>query len=114
MPQGLESSTMGRAFGKIALGAGFLMAIDKIFYGYMALAGLVAGAVLVGWPATAEIAIKPYFWMLLAVALFDGFLLVSGKGVAAMTMQNRVAGFVGGAVLMVAITIAAGATVSWF
>ena len=47
------------------------MKIDHIFLAYMAVVGIATGAVVVKAPWTAEFAIKPYFWILIAAALFD-------------------------------------------
>ena len=48
------------------------MALNKIFFVYMALAGAAAGAILVAAPHVQDFIIKPYFWVLIAVGLFDG------------------------------------------
>ena len=48
------------------------MALNKIFFVYMALAGAAAGAILVSAPHVQDFVIKPYFWVLIAVGLFDG------------------------------------------
>jgi hypothetical protein len=47
------------------------MTVDRIFFGYMALAGLAAGAILVAAPEAQGFFIKPYFWVVLAIMLFD-------------------------------------------
>ena len=46
------------------------MALNKIFFVYMALAGAAAGAILVAAPHVQDFVIKPYFWVLIAVGLF--------------------------------------------
>ena len=48
------------------------MTLNKIFFVYMALAGAAAGAILVAAPHVQDFVIKPYFWVLIAVGLFDG------------------------------------------
>jgi len=92
------------------------MSRDWIFYAYMALIGAAAGAVLAAAPAAQNFAVKPYFWVLIAVALFDGALYLRGRNARAamLTMNARVIGFVIGIVLMVAIPMLAGAPVRFF
>ena len=71
------------------------MALNKIFFVYMALAGAAAGAILVAAPHVQDFVIKPYFWVLIAVGLFDGGIyLLAGFGI--------------GIALMVAIPLLAG------
>jgi hypothetical protein len=48
------------------------MMLDRIFFGYMAAVGAILGAVLVAAPQAQDFWIKPYFWILIAVAVFDG------------------------------------------
>jgi hypothetical protein len=40
------------------------MAMDRLFFGYMALIGAAAGAILVAAPGSQDLFIKPYFWVL--------------------------------------------------
>ena len=71
------------------------MALNQIFFVYMALAGAAAGAILVAAPHVQDFVIKPYFWVLIAVGLFDGGIyLLAGFGI--------------GIALMVAIPLLAG------
>lgn len=51
---------------------GARMTVDRIFFAYMVLIGIAAGAILVVAPQVQNFAIKPYFWVLIAVGLFDG------------------------------------------
>ena len=90
--------------------------LDRIFYGYIVLVGLAAGALLVAAPQTASFVIKPYFWMLLAVALFDGgvFLYRGSNPENMLPMSARLLGFLIGIVLMVAIPMLAGSSVRFF
>ncbi|MGB6313719.1 MAG: hypothetical protein WBG13_14340 [Pseudolabrys sp.] len=48
------------------------MTVDRIFFAYMVLIGIATGAILVVAPQVQNFAIKPYFWVLIAVGLFDG------------------------------------------
>src|SRR5271169_1279024 len=92
------------------------MTIDRIFFGYMALVGIAAGALLVAAPGSQDYFIKPYFWVLIAVGLFDGGVYVLGRNApgAFLMMNARLIGFVIGVVLMVAIPVIAGAPVKYF
>jgi hypothetical protein len=60
--------------------------------------------------------LKPYFWVLIAVAAFDGalFLISRAAPTAMLPMDARMLGFVIGAVLMVAIPTMAGTPASFF
>ena len=92
------------------------MTVDRIFTGYMVLVGVATGALLVAAPQVQNFFIKPYFWVLIAVALFDGanFLLGRTGPGQMLTMGTRAAGFVIGIVLMVVIPSLAGAPVKFF
>ncbi len=89
--------------------------IAKIFFGYMTLVGLACGGVLVMWPQSADTWIKPYFWILIAVGLYDALLyaVMGGQPVGLMSMNVRVAGWVYGLAVMVLVTLAAGAKVNF-
>ena len=59
--------------------------------------------------------IKPYFWVLIAVALFDVGTYLHGKNAPGMTtMQAKLLGFVIGIVLMVVIPTLAGSPTRFF
>ena len=92
------------------------MTVDRIFFGYMALAGLVAGAILVAAPAAQGFFIKPYFWVVLAIMLFDvaAYLHARNAPGTMLTMSARLLGFVIAVVLMVAIPTLAGSPVKFF
>ena len=82
----------------------------------MVLIGVAAGAALVLASQLENSVIKPYFWILIAVGLFDGGNYLLGRTAAGqmVTMSARLAGFVIGVVVMVAITAMAGAEVKFF
>ena len=89
------------------------MALDRIFFGYMALVGVATGAILVIAPFVQDFVIKPYFWILIAVGVFD-VVLYAIRGTApanALTMNARLIGFGIGIALMVVIALLAGAPV---
>ena len=92
------------------------MTIDKMFFGYMALVGLLIGAILVAAPRVGDFWIKPYFWVVIAVGLFDGGVYLQRRNVpgAMLTMQARLLGFVIGVVLMVVIPTLAGLPARFF
>ena len=93
------------------------MTIDKVFFGYMALVGIAWGAVLVIAPAVGDFWLKPYFWVVIAVALFDGAAYLrsrSKSGAAMLSMEARLLGFLIGIVLMVAIPTLAGSSARFF
>jgi hypothetical protein len=92
------------------------MTIDRIFFGYIAMVGISTGAILVAAPSLGDGWFKPYFWMLIAVALFDGLaaLYRHNQPGTALTMDARLLGFVIGIVLMVAIPWIAGSSARFF
>jgi hypothetical protein len=85
--------------------------LDRFFYGYMALIGIAAGAILVTVPGADGFWLKPYFWILIAVGLFDLGSFPSGQ---MLTMNARIIGFVIGAMLMFILPMATGASVHFF
>jgi hypothetical protein len=87
------------------------MTSDRIFYGYMALIGLAAGATLATVPQAQGFPVAPYFWILIAAGLFEIGSLLLRRGAPMLTAGQRVVGFGIGIALMVAIAWAAGATV---
>ncbi len=92
------------------------MSIRTIFFAYMVVVGLAAGAIIVAFPNVTEHWLKPYFWVLIAVAVFDGalFLISRTTPTTMLPMDARMLGFVIGAVLMVAIPTVAGTPASFF
>jgi hypothetical protein len=88
------------------------MTIDRIFFGYMAVVGILTGAILVAVPSLEDTWFKPYFWVLGAVALFDvsAVLYRLNRPGPALTMNARLIGFAIGIVLMVAIPLIAGSS----
>ena len=92
------------------------MTVDRIFLAYMVLIGALAGLALVLAPPLQNSVIKPYFWILIAVGLFDGGNYLLGRTAAGqmVTMGARLAGFVIGVVVMVAVTTITGAPVKFF
>jgi hypothetical protein len=89
------------------------MSLDRIFFAYMVLIGVSTGAILVAAPYVQDFVIKPYFWILIAVGLFDvAVYAVRGTAPAkALTMNMRLIGFGIGIALMVVIALLAGAPV---
>ena len=52
------------------------MTIDRIYFGYMVLIGSLTAAILIAIPGVGDSWFKPYFWVLIAVALFDGVVIL--------------------------------------
>ena len=92
------------------------MTMDKLFFGYMALVGVAIGAILVAYPRVQDFFIKPYFWVLIAVFLFDGGAYLLGRNAPGtmLAMPARLLGFVIGIVLMVTIPKLSGSSVRFF
>jgi len=92
------------------------MTLDKLFFATTALCGVAAGAALVAAPQLQNFVIKPYFWILIAIAAFDlgVYLMRRNAPGAILTMNARLLGLVIGVVLMVVIVTLAGAPVKFF
>jgi hypothetical protein len=82
--------------------------IERLFYAYCLAAGVILGAILWRWPQVADFTIKPFFWMLGVVAVFDLASFFFGKGEPGSMISGQ-ARFIG---LLVGVVIIA--TVSWF
>ena len=87
--------------------------ISRIFYAYMTIVGLAAGALLVVAPQTQKFVVPPFFWVLIAVALFELGTLVRRRAGpdAALNLNARMIGLVIGALVMLAVTMIAGVEV---
>lgn len=92
------------------------MTIDRVYFAFMTLVGAAAGAALAIAPWLQDVVVKPYFWVLIAVGLFDAgaFLLRRNAPWAMLTMKARLIGFAIGIALMVAIPTLAGVEVKFF
>jgi hypothetical protein len=91
------------------------MTINHLFLAFMGVVGAAVGIILVK-PETRDYRISPYFWMLLAMALFELLAFARGRGApgTAVTMDIRVSGFLMAIVLMVVIPIVAGSPARLF
>ena len=93
------------------------MTIDRIFFGYMAAVGLLAAVILIAVPGIGDTWFKPYFWVLIAVALFDvAVVLLRQKQptLPPVSIEAKLLGFVIGIVVMVTIPALAGSSVRFF
>jgi hypothetical protein len=91
------------------------MSIDRIFYAFIVAVGVVAGAVLVIWPGSASFPVKPYFWILFAMAGFEAVAFAIGRGAPGTMLTNltRLIGLALGIILMMAIAWLAGVEVQF-
>ena len=91
------------------------MTINHLFLAFMGVVGAAVGIILVK-PETRDYRISPYFWVLLAMALFELLAFARGRGApgTAVTMDVRVSGFLMAIVLMVVIPIVAGSSARLF
>lgn len=92
------------------------MRIDHLFFVYMALVGIAAALILIVAPQAGSFFIKPYFWVLLAVAAFDvvTYARAQGNRDAMIGMDARLLGFVIGIVTMIVLKTLSGSTASMF
>ena len=86
------------------------MTLTRIFLGFMALIGAAVGALLVAKPELRDVGLPPYFWILIAMLLFElaVFLRNRQSPGEAIAMEVRLLGLVLGVVLMVIIPMIAG------
>ncbi|MGZ3324294.1 MAG: hypothetical protein ACXU9C_25415, partial [Xanthobacteraceae bacterium] len=70
------------------------MTINHLFLAFMGVVGAAVGIILVVKPETRDYRISPYFWVLLAMALFELLAFARGRGApgTAVTMDVRVSG----------------------
>ena len=89
------------------------MSTDRIFLVFAIIVGIAAGGVIVQVPQSRTIGLQPYFWVLIAFALFEGINYARGGG-AAISMQTRIIGFLVALVLTFLIPMAVGIDVKMF
>ena len=82
----------------------------------MAAVGLAAGVVLIAIPQAHDWGVSPYFWILIAMALFEIILFAFWRGAPGRVISNgaRLLGFVVAAVIMVMLPILAGSPAKLF
>ena len=92
------------------------MTINHLFIGFMVAAGLAVGVVLIIAPQARDFRLPPYFWILIAMALFEVAAFARGRGAPGtmVGMDARLLGFVLAIVLMVALPIVAGSPARLF
>lgn len=86
------------------------MTLNRVFIAFMAALGLAVGIVLAIFPEARTAKVPPYFWVLIAMLIFDLATYARGRGVPGtmVTMDVRAIGFIVAIVLMVAVPILAG------
>jgi hypothetical protein len=86
------------------------MSINHIFIAFMVVIGAAVGIALVIAPDLRNFRISPYFWVLIAMAIFELLAFARGRGApgTVVAMEARLLGFVLAIVLMVTIPIIAG------
>jgi hypothetical protein len=92
------------------------MSINHIFFVFMVVVGAAVGIGLVIAPDLRNFRISPYFWVLIAMALFELLAFARGRGApgTVVTMDARLLGFVLAIVLMIVIPIIAGSPAKLF
>ena len=69
------------------------MSIDRIFIVFAVALGLIVATVVVFVPASRDIGLSPYFWVLIAMGLFEMAAYSRGGGAPVITVQTRLVGF---------------------
>jgi uncharacterized membrane protein HdeD (DUF308 family) len=92
------------------------MTIGRIFLAYMLVVGIAVGAVIVAMPQARDFRVPPYFWILIAMAVFELAAYARGRGAPGtmLAMEMRLLGFVLAVVLMVVIPVVTGLPVRVF
>lgn len=90
------------------------MPLTQTFYFYMAIMGILIGSTLARSPEAGEFAVKPVFWLLIAIAIFDGITYLRGRAATGgmLGFNARILGFTIGIVWMMLIPYLAGTRVS--
>ncbi len=87
------------------------MTIDRVFYVYCAVLGVVVGAVLLLVPESRTLSVGPYFWVLIGIAMFEAVGVYLRGGIAngpPITMQTRIIGFIVAIAPMLFVSLTAG------
>lgn len=85
------------------------MDISRIFVVYAVAVGLAVGGAIVVWPQGRDLAIAPYFWVLIAFGAFELLAFArSNVGGPPITAQTRIVGFAISIALMIVIPVMAG------
>src|SRR3977135_4733353 len=92
------------------------MTINHIFLAFMALVGAATGIILVVAPQSRDFRVSPYFWVLIAMAIFELAAFVRGRSApgTVVAMEARLCGFVLALVLMVGTPILSGSPTRLF
>ena len=86
------------------------MTIDRLFIAFMTVCGLATAGILVFFPQSREFRVAPYFWVLIAMAIFEGIAFACNQGApgTVIAMKSRVIGFTVAITLMLVIPYLAG------
>ena len=86
------------------------MTIDRLFIAFMTVCGLATAGILVFFPQSREFRVAPYFWVLIAMAIFEGIAFARNQGApgTVIAMESRVIGFAVAITLMLVIPYLAG------
>jgi len=78
----------------------------------MGLVGVAIGVILVAAPETRDYRVPPYYWVLIAMAVFELIAFARARGAPGtmITMQARLLGLVLAVVVMVLVPILAGSS----
>ena len=67
------------------------MTIDRLFIAFMTVCGLATAGILVFFPQSREFGIAPYFWVLIAMAIFEGVAFACNRGAPGTDHRDGVA-----------------------
>jgi hypothetical protein len=92
------------------------LTINHVFLAFMTVTGAAVGIVLVMAPQIRDFRVSPYFWVLIAMAMFELAAFARGRGEpgTVVAMEARLCGFVLAIVLMVVIPILFGSSARLF
>jgi hypothetical protein len=86
------------------------MTIDRILIAFMIVTGTAVGVVPILWPQAREFRLSPYFWVLIALGVFELINFARGRGAPGtlISIEARLLGFVIAIVLMIVIPLLVG------
>jgi hypothetical protein len=92
------------------------MTMNRIFLYFSVVLGAAIGVVIVLVPQSRTLSLAPYFWVLIAFALFEGVVVLRRgmAGGAPISATTRIIGFAMALALMYLIPMAAGVEMSIF
>jgi hypothetical protein len=89
--------------------------VARIFLAYAIVVGLAVGGIFAFVPQSRTIGVAPFFWVMIAFAVFEGIAHVRGTSVGPpITMPTRLIGLAIALAMVVLVPLGAGAPINLF